>query len=519
MGVVDASGRLTAQTIPAIGSITATNGTIDGIAVVNVITGSVDHIIVLPDPVTVVVGGIQAFTATAYDIYNNEISGVDFVWTTNVGSVDPSGLLTAQTAPGSGIVSAFNNTISGAANVDIIAGPLDHILVTPDPETIVVGDSRSFTATGYDIYNNIITGMEFVWSVNIGSVDQTGLFAAPTLPGTAFVTASNGTESGSATVSVVPGPIDHILVIPDPANVEVGSSQIFTATAYDIYNNPIPGMGFDWTTDVGSVNVTGYFLAQAVPGTGTVTATNGTFSDLANVDVVMVTIDHILIVPDPATVVVGDTQSFVAIAFDALNNVISGVDFNWSTDVGTVDDNGGFTAQITPWVGIVTAENGTITYSATITVMEGPVDHIIVLPDPVTIVVGESQGFTATAYDVYNNVIPGIVFDWSTDIGSVDAGGLFTAQTVPGAGTVWATNGSISGLAIVNVLAGDISHIIVLPNPAIVTVGEFQQFTATAYDVYNNVVLGTPISWSTNVGVINSTGFLSAQNTDRKSVV
>ncbi len=68
--------------------------------------------------------------------------------------------------------------------------------------------------------------------------------------------------------------IDHIDVTPNPAFVIVGESQQFTATAYDEYNNVIPGVPFFWNTNVGSVNATGYFTAQSTPATGSVTASN-----------------------------------------------------------------------------------------------------------------------------------------------------------------------------------------------------------------------------------------------------
>ncbi|MCK4266303.1 MAG: Ig-like domain-containing protein, partial [Thermoplasmata archaeon] len=511
IGSVDATGFFTAQTTVATGTVTATNGTVSYSATVNLKPGALDHIIVTPDPVTVVVGETQLFSAIAYDVYNNVISGVDFVWTTDVGSIDATGFFTAQTLPGAGTVTATNGTVNGSANVTVIVGAIDHIVVTPDPATVIVGDTQLFTATAYDQFNNVIPGVDFVWTTNVGLVDVTGLFTAQTTPAVGTVTATNGTINNSASVTVIPGPVDHIIVIPDPVTVTVGDTQIFTATAYDVYNNLIPGVDFTWSTDVGSVDATGNFTAQTTPGVGVVAATNGTVSGSANVTVIPGALDHIIVTPDPVTIIVNGVLQFNAVAYDVYDNVIPGVGFVWTTDVGSVDATGLFTAQSTSALGSVTATNGTVSGSATVDVVDVTIDHIIVLPNPATVVVGGSQQFTATAYDQFNNLIVGVVFVWTTDVGSVDATGFFTAQTIPGAGTVTATNGMVNGSANVTVIVGAIDHIVVTPDPANLTVGESLQFSAQAFDVYNNLITNATFTWSTNVGSVNSTGFFTAQ--------
>jgi hypothetical protein len=79
--------------------------------------------------------------------------------------------------------------------------------------------------------------------------------------------------------------LHHIVVVPDPVTILVGDTCQFIATAYDEFNNTIPGIDFTWSTDVGTITATGYFTAQSANATGTVTATNGTVSGSANVTV------------------------------------------------------------------------------------------------------------------------------------------------------------------------------------------------------------------------------------------
>jgi hypothetical protein len=46
--------------------------------------------------------------------------------------------------------------------------------------------------------------------------------------------------------------IDHVVVSPASPVVPLGSSQIFTAQAYDATNTPIPNVHFRWTSSASS---------------------------------------------------------------------------------------------------------------------------------------------------------------------------------------------------------------------------------------------------------------------------
>src|SRR5262249_10654780 len=64
-------------------------------------------ITVPPNSATVVPSGTQQFSATGYDQFGVAMSPQPtFIWSTSVGSIDSSGLLTAQSTHGSGSVTA-----------------------------------------------------------------------------------------------------------------------------------------------------------------------------------------------------------------------------------------------------------------------------------------------------------------------------------------------------------------------------------------------------------------------------
>jgi len=51
--------------------------------------------------------------------------------------------------------------------------------------------------------------------------------------------------------------------------------------------------------------------------------------------------------------------------------------------------------------------------SGLVTVSPGALDHVVVTPDNVTLLLLDSQGFTAQGYDAWNNSIPGLTYSWA----------------------------------------------------------------------------------------------------------
>jgi uncharacterized protein YcfJ len=266
-----------------------------------------------------------------------------------------------------------------------------------------------------------------------------------------------------------------------------------------------------WSTNAGTI--TGNVLtAQTTPTTGKlVTATVGSISGTAVVQVVVGPPVVITVTPDVVTVSVGMTQAFTATGTDGFGN-IAPISPTWSTDAGTMMGNI-LTAQATPASGRhVTATVGSISGTAIANIVAGPLASITVTPNPVAVAAGATQPFTATGVDAAGNILP-ISPTWSTDAGTM-AGNVLTAQTTPESGRhVMATVGSISGTAVVNVVAGPPHHLTITPTAVTLAVLEQQQFSATGYDVYSNVISGLALSWQVmlpDAGTINSAGLFTA---------
>jgi hypothetical protein len=185
--------------------------------------GPLASITVTPNPAAVTVGATQTFTATGADAFGNPVS-ISPTWSTNAGTMTDN-VLTAQTTPATGrYVTATVGSISGSAVVNVVAGPLASITVTPNPATVFIGATQAFSASGADAFGNAVT-ISPTWSTNAGTMINNVLTAQATPANGLHVTATVGSVSGSAVVNVVAGAISGTVYANSvaPANVLAGA--------------------------------------------------------------------------------------------------------------------------------------------------------------------------------------------------------------------------------------------------------------------------------------------------------
>ncbi len=218
--------------------------------------------------------------------------------------------------------------------------------------------------------------------------------------------------------------------------------------------------------------------------------------------------------PNPQTLTVNGTQQFSAVVTDASGAAVT-VTPTWSVVAGggTISASGLFTAGMATqtYSNTVKATSGSLSSTATVIVINGPLASITVTPNPDTVQASGTRQFTAVGRDVGGNVVP-LTAAWSivNGGGSIAAGtGLFTAGATTGtfAGTVKATSGSIAGTATVTVRAPSpvLATITVTPNPTSMLTFGTQQFSATGRDANGNAFAITP-TWT----VVNGGGSIDA---------
>ena len=204
-----------------------------------------------------------------------------------------------------------------------------------------------------DARGNAVSGVAVAWSADPASVATItdGGVATGVSAGSATITASSGSKSATAALTVVPPG-------PPPASVTVsaggasttltnlGDSVQLTATALDASNNPIPGAPFSWRSDntaVVTVLASGKVTA-AGNGTANVFAKSGGVESSGTPFTVAQAIATVTVLPSTAGVNNGGSQQFSATANDARGNAVAGAPAaTWqssNTSVANVDSNG-----------------------------------------------------------------------------------------------------------------------------------------------------------------------------------
>jgi uncharacterized protein YjdB len=241
-----------------------------------------------------VVAGQQttAFTAVVKDGSGNVLNGRTITFASSdpsVATIDPSSGVATGVAPGTTTITASSEgQTSNNATLTVTPVPVNNVTVSPPAQTIVDGNTASFTAALTDSHGNSLSGRVVDWSSSdaaVATVDNTGL-ATSTGPGTATITATSEGQSGSGTLQVDPVPVTSVVVTPPVAVTNVGNTVQFTA---DIQEASAPGHGHSVAWDssddaVATVDHKGLMKAKAI-GLATITATTQGHSGTAAVTI------------------------------------------------------------------------------------------------------------------------------------------------------------------------------------------------------------------------------------------
>src|SRR5213076_1024382 len=222
-------------------TITGTDAAKTGTATLTVNAPSVDHIVISPASASISAGGSRTYTAQAFDASNNSLGDVTGATTFTIA---PDGSCTGATCTAT-VAGAHTVTGSDAgktsnATLTVSAGPLHHLALSPASATISSGGSQSYTAQGRDQYDNPLGDLT---ASTTFAIAPNGSCAAAvcgaTTEGAHTVTGTSVGASGTATLQVTAGALDHITISPATATLASGGTQAYTAQGFDVSNNLI----------------------------------------------------------------------------------------------------------------------------------------------------------------------------------------------------------------------------------------------------------------------------------------
>jgi hypothetical protein len=159
-------------------------------------------------------------------------------------------------------------------------------------------------------------------------------------------------------VTVVPGPVQQLLLSPSRAELPATSSQSFTVTGLDAGGNP-QEVTVRWalTHGIGTLDQSGQLTAMHV-GPGSVVAyTPDALVGVSDIRIVPGPVALLFVTPQPSTLRAGQSAQFLVQGYDAYRNPIPTLTPQWEVygDIGSIDPASGlFTAKQMGW-GKVTA--------------------------------------------------------------------------------------------------------------------------------------------------------------------
>ncbi|MGZ3450131.1 MAG: beta strand repeat-containing protein [Polyangiales bacterium] len=399
-------------------------------------------------------------------------------------------------------------------------GPVTLISISIEPAsaTLAVGGTQLLTARG--LYSDgIVRDVTTLatWSSidpKIASVAPSSGLVQGITPGSTRVRATLDGKFGEADIIVKGGTITSVVVDPSFADMIVGGSASFTATA--IYSD---GSSADvtsaamWTTgDPMIASVVAGTVTAVSPGSTSLTATFSGLSGFAKISVTGgKTLKSVEISPFSPTVGIGVSVNLVATAIytDGSKSDVTGT-AAWSVTDATI-------AKIAPGPGaeiatgasagstIISATFGGMTGTTPITVSGATLTTITLSPSAATISPGGTVTITATAvYSDGSKVdVTGTAAWSSSDAGIATVGAGKVTGVAAGTATVTATFGGKSGTATITVSPAKIVSIAVSPNPATAPLGSKVTLKATAtYSDGSTRDVTADVTWSTDTPAV-----------------
>jgi hypothetical protein len=433
-------------------TITATFSGLRSSTVVTFVSGPVDRLVVSPPATTATAGAPVRFTVDAFDRFGNAIGDVTGRSTF---SIFPDGVCAggecAATVAGPHTVTASEGGVTAMATLVVTPGPPTTLAVSPPMVQTAAAQVRTFTARGVDRFGNDtgdLTGAT-VFAIGPDGMCQANSCGA-SVAGTHVVSGRSGSLTGLATMEVVAGPTDHIVVSPSPASVAAGVPLTFTVTGVDAFGNVTGDLTSRSTVTVTpDGSCTGASCTFTVAGPHTAVIRADTFSAAVSVTVVPGARTGVVVMPASASRPAGVAQAYSVQGVDAFGNSTGDVTSEAGLTIGPDGTcTGPSCASTVAGPHVVTVAVGQQTATATLEVVPSSVQHLVVSPDGIKVTVDQPQAFTATGVDAFGNTLGDVTAD---AVFTIEPEGSCTANvctlTKPGLHTVTATVGDVTGEA------------------------------------------------------------------------
>ncbi|MBJ6727719.1 Ig-like domain-containing protein [Geomesophilobacter sediminis] len=325
VAAVDTSGKVTAGTAGT-AAITAKLGTVTSqpvLLTVNAAVPTLTAVTIDPPVANLPVGTAERFTATATysDGTRSDVTG-SATWTATapVVTLGGTGQATAE-APGTATISASFQGITGGASVTVTPAALMALSLDPPAQTIALGTTCGFTATGlYSDGSSRELTREVSWQASDPAVAaaETGSGAegnfTSTSVGSVLVTATLQGVQGTAALTVSPARLVSLSLTPEHPSLPLGTSVALTAVGTFSDGSTQPMGSVTWLSsnaDVVGVSNAGTATSHGI-GTATVSASVGSVRGNTTLTVTPAYLVRVAVTPADQALPLGTSRQFTA---------------------------------------------------------------------------------------------------------------------------------------------------------------------------------------------------------------
>jgi uncharacterized protein YjdB len=521
-GYVTAVGKGTAQ-------VSAVYQGMTGSAAITVGPPTLVSIAVSPNQVSLPVGQTEQFTATGtFTDGSTQNLTQSATWISSqpsIANVSTTGAALARVA-GTATISATSGSVSGTANLTVTPAVAVSVNVVPAALTLPLGSSSQLQAiatmsdgTQQTLNSSVTwqTSQSAVATVNVqGYVTAVG-------KGTTQVSAAYQGLAGAAAITVGPAVLVNLAVSPNQVSLPIGETEQFTATGtFSDGTTQDLTQSVTWISSApttAAISVTGAAVAKAV-GSVTISASSGPLAGTASLVVTPAVAVAVNVVPATLSLPLGSSGPLQAIATmsDGSQQTLSS-SVTWQTSqssLATVNAQGVVTA-----VGKGTAQVSAIyqglTGNSSITIGAAALLSIAVIPNQVSLPLGQTEQFTATGTftdgSTQNLTQSATWISSAPATAPVSVGGAAIAKVI-GAATISATSGTVTGTANLTVVAAVPVSVNIIPSSLSLPLGSGSQLQAiitlsdgTTQDVTTTVTWSSP---QPAIATVNAQGFVTA---------
>lgn len=285
VATVNGSGQATAAAVGS-ATIAAALGAQTGSTNLSVLPSLLSIQVNPPNP-SIAAGTKQPFTATGtFSDGSKQDLTTSVNWSSSLSSVATiaTGGLANAIVAGQATITASAGSVSGSTLLTVTAATLTAITVAPATPTIAAGTTQPFIATGLfsdGSLQNLTASVSWVSSTPAAATINSNGLATGFAAGLTTITASSGSVSNSAILTVIPAVLTSITVDPANPSVLVGSTQQFKAigTYSDNSTQDLTGTATWISSNTNVANLSSTGLASGLmAGTTTISATSQSVS-------------------------------------------------------------------------------------------------------------------------------------------------------------------------------------------------------------------------------------------------